>query len=44
MVTWPRAYHFGFNLGFNCAEAVNFGMQSWIEVGKRARVWPASLH
>jgi jumonji domain-containing protein 2 len=38
MITWPKAFHFGFNLGFNCAEAVNFGLRSWIEIGKRAKV------
>ncbi|GIL76258.1 hypothetical protein Vretimale_5841 [Volvox reticuliferus] len=30
------AYHAGFNSGFNCAEAVNFGMKEWIPVGKEA--------
>ena len=36
MVTFPRGYHAGFNLGFNCAESVNFALNSWIELGLRA--------
>ena len=36
IVTFPFAYHSGYNHGYNCAEAVNFGIEEWIEWGKRA--------
>lgn len=37
IITFPRGYHAGFNLGLNCAESVNFALKSWIEIGKVAK-------
>jgi len=30
------AYHAGWNTGFNAAEAINFGLPEWLEMGKEA--------
>lgn len=37
MITFPFGYHQGYNLDFNCAESVNFALDSWIEIGKKAK-------
>jgi hypothetical protein len=36
VITRAGGYHCGFNAGFNIAEAVNFALKSWIEIGKKA--------
>ncbi len=36
VVTYPYGYHSGFNMGYNCAESVNFALDSWLDIGRKA--------
>jgi hypothetical protein len=44
IITFPRGYHQGFNLGLNFAEATNFGNKDWVKLGREAKQctcsWP----
>lgn len=36
IITFPYGYHAGFNYGYNLAESVNFALEEWLPIGKKA--------
>lgn len=44
IITFPGAYHFGFNTGFNIAESTNFAVPEWIPFGEAANVCMCHPH
>ncbi|ETV70926.1 hypothetical protein, variant [Aphanomyces astaci] len=44
IITFPRAYHQGFNTGFNIAESVNFATLRWIPLALEAKVCKCVPH
>lgn len=43
-MTFPRAYHAGYNQGLNFAEAVNFAPSDWLPIGRVCMTHYSMLH